>query len=102
MQATTAALQKGLNDARASLAGFGKSVMSLKGLIAGSFAGAGITALGHFAGLADDLSDNIERLQTMFGSASDSIVKQAELMNRAFGVSEITFTDDGYQDGRAL
>jgi hypothetical protein len=93
MQATTQALAKGLDSARSALGGFGKSVLSLKGLIAGSFAGAGVAALGHFAGLADDLADNIERLQTFFGSASDSIVKQAELMNRAFGTSEITFTE---------
>jgi hypothetical protein len=92
MTATTQALQKGLDSARSSLAGFGKSVMSLKGLIAGSFAGAGIAALGHFASLADDLSDNIERLEVMFGSASASIVSQAERMNAAFGTSEITFT----------
>jgi len=92
MTATTQALQKGLDSARSSLAGFGKSVMSLKGLIAGSFAGAGIAALGHFAGLADDLSDNVERLGVMFGDSSDVIVAQAERMNAAFGTSEITFT----------
>jgi hypothetical protein len=92
MTASTQALQKGLDSARGSLAGFGKSVLSLKGLIAGSFAGAGIAALGHFAGLADDLSDNIERLQTFFGSASDSIVAHAEKLNAAFGTSEIAST----------
>ncbi|HXD03322.1 MAG TPA: hypothetical protein VN627_08445 [Novosphingobium sp.] len=92
MTATTERLQKGLNDARSSLAGFGKSVMSIKGLIAGSFAGAGIAALGHFAGLADDLSDNVERLGTMFSDSASIVVAQAERMNKAFGTSEISFT----------
>jgi len=92
MQTSTVALQKGLDSARSSLAGFGRNMMSLKGLIAGSFAGAGIAALGHFAGLADDLSDNIERLGVMFGDSSDVIVAQSERMNAAFGTSEITFT----------
>jgi hypothetical protein len=92
MQATTQALVKGLNDARSSLAGFGKSVLSIKGLIAGSFAGAGIAALGHFAGLADDLSDNVERLGTMFSDSASVVVAQSERMNKAFGTSEIAFT----------
>ena len=67
-------------------------MLSLKGLIAGSFAGAGIAALGHFAGLADDLSDNIERLGTMFSDSADVVVAQSERMNKAFGTSEIAFT----------
>ena len=92
MTAATEKLAKGFQQAQGMVGGFVKSLGGVGSLIAGSFAGAGVAALGHFAGLADDLSDNVERLQTMFGDASGTIVEQAEKMNAAFGVSEITFT----------
>lgn len=66
--------------------------MSLKSLIAGSFAGAGIAALAHFAEMAAKLEQNIQRLDVVFGDASSSIVKQAEKMNLAFGTSELAST----------
>jgi len=92
MQASTQALQKGLDSARSSLAGFGKSILSFKSLIAGSFAGAGIAALAHFAEMAAKLEQNIQRLDVVFGDASGSIVAQAEKMNEAFGTSELAST----------
>lgn len=91
--ATTEKLQRGLNQAQSAIGGFAKGVMSVKGLIAGSFAGAGVAALGHFASLADDLSDNIEKLGVLFSGSADVVVAQAERMNAAFGTSEIAFTD---------
>jgi hypothetical protein len=99
MTASTAALQKGLDSARSSLAGFGKSLLSMKSLIAGSFAGAGAASLMHFASLADDLADNAEKLETMFGSASAAVIKQSEAMSAAFGTSQIEFTAMGAKMG---
>ena len=92
MQASTSALAKGLGTARGMISGFANQLGGVNTLVAGAFAGSGMAAMVHLAGLADDLADNVERLSVVFGDASETIVAQAETMNAAFGTSEITFT----------
>jgi hypothetical protein len=87
MGVDTRALAKGLRTARADLNNFARSVTSV-GLGLGAIGAIGGLAIGKIVRSASDLEEQADRTKDQFGEFSGIVIKQADLMAKAFGLAK--------------
>jgi hypothetical protein len=87
MGVDTRALAKGLRTARADLNNFARSVTSV-GLGLGAIGAIGGLAFGKIVRSASDLEEQADRTKDQFGEFSGIVIKQADLMAKAFGLAK--------------
>lgn len=97
MVTNTAPLAKGLKASSAMVTGFAAKVeqtsMAMKGLFAAAAAGGAAAAISKTVGAASSLSDAVLASKTVFGDASEYIIKQAQAEADAFGTSKRAFIE---------
>ncbi|QEH37924.1 hypothetical protein OJF2_65190 [Aquisphaera giovannonii] len=97
MMADTAKFKSGLASAQRSLQSFEKSATGTGALIAGAFTAAfgaaSAIGFGKMISAASDLSENINKVQSIFGKAAGKITADADAMAEAFGTSKNEFLD---------
>lgn len=96
MAVQTKALAKGLGAASAAVKDFGDRTSRAASLLGGAFAVGGAAAaagLAKMVKVGSDLNENMSKTEAIFGDASSTVVKAADDMAAAFGVSKNEFLD---------